>query len=114
MKKHKDPIAELNNAILLLEARSKKEYEDLEIQFYKTSENFKPINIFNQAIKDFTETPDVKTNLFQAIMSITVGYFSKKIIIGKSNSFVKNIFGDVLQYVVTNFISKKVSADSEE
>jgi deoxyhypusine synthase len=98
---------------LLLEEKRKEEYEDLKIQFYKTSENFRPINIFRQALKDFREIPDVKTNLFETLISITGGYFSKKIIIGKSNSLVKNIFGYVLQYTVTNFISKKVSTDSE-
>lgn len=113
MKEHKNQIVLLNNAILLLEEKRKNEYEDLRIQFYETSENFRPINIFRQALKDFREIPDVKTNLFETLISITGGYFSKKIIIGKSNSLVKNIFGYVLQYTVTNFISKKVSTDSE-
>ncbi|WP_445958090.1 hypothetical protein [Yeosuana sp.] len=112
MKKHKNQIRLLNNAILLLEEKRKKEYEDLKIQFYETSKNFRPINIFNQAIKDFRELPEVKTNLFETLISITGGYFSKKILIGKSNSFIKNIFGYVLQYTVTNFISKKVSTDN--
>lgn len=113
MKKHKNQIALLNNVILLLEERKKKEYDDLRVQFYETTENFRPINIFKQTIKDFREIPEVKTNLFETLISITGGYFSKKIIIGKSNSFVKNIFGYVLQYTITNFISKKVSTDSE-
>ena len=111
MKKHKNEIVLLNNTILFLEARRKKEYEDLRIQFYETSENFRPINIFKQTIKDFTEISEVKTNIFETLVSITAGYFSKKIIIGKSNSFIKNIFGYVLQYTVTNFISKKVSKE---
>ena len=44
MKKHKNQIRLLNNAILLLEEKRKKEYEDLKIQFYETSKNFRPIN----------------------------------------------------------------------
>lgn len=114
MKSHKNQIEALNNTIEFVEERRKKEYEDLRVQFYETSEKFRPINIFNQAVKDFKEIPEVRRNLFETLIGITAGYFSKKIIIGKSNSFIKNIFGYVLQYTVTNFISKKVSADNEK
>lgn len=113
MKKPRNQIELLNDAMLLLEKRRRKEYEELKLQFYETSESFRPINMFNQAVKDFREFPEVKTNLFETILSITGGYFSKKIIIGKSNSFVKKILGYVLQYAVTSFISKKVGADTD-
>ncbi|MFI0428222.1 hypothetical protein [Mariniflexile sp. HMF6888] len=113
MKKSKNQIESLNDAMVLLEKRRRKEYEDLKLQFYETSESFRPINIFNQAVRDFREFPEVKTNLFETILSVTGGYFSKKIIVGKSNSFIKKISGYVLQYAVTNFISKKVGADTD-
>jgi hypothetical protein len=114
MKKYKNNIEVLNTAIFILEERKKQEYNDLKLQFYETSENFRPINIFKQSVKDFTEIGEVRTNLFETLLSITGGYFSKKIIIGKSNSIIKNIFGYALQYTVTNFIAKKVSTESEE
>ena len=113
MKKYNN-IEALNRAILLLEDRKKLEYDYLKLQFYETSENFRPINIFKQSVKDFTEIGEVRTNLFETLLSISGGYFSKKIIIGKSNSMIKNIFGYALQYTVTNFISKKVSINSDE
>ena len=112
--KHKNQIVLLNNAILLLEARRKNEYEDLRIQFYESSENFRPVNIIKQTIKDFREISEVKTNLFETLISVTGGYFSKRLIIGKSNSFIKMVLGYVLQYSVTNFISKKVSSNTNE
>ncbi len=112
--KHKNQMVLLNNAILLLEARRKKEYEDLRIQFYESSENFRPINIIKQTIKDFSEMSEVKTNLFETLISVTGGYFSKRLIIGKPNSFIKMVLGYVLQYSVTNFISKKVSSNTNE
>lgn len=114
MKQHKSQMQLLDDAILLLEVKRRKEYNDLKTQFYKTSESFKPINIFNQTVKDFRELPEVKTNLLETILSISGGYFSKKLLLGKSNSLVKSILGYVLQYAVTNFISKKVSTEKEE
>ena len=112
MKKYNN-IEALNKVILLLEDRKKLEYNDLKLQFHETSENFRPINIFKQSVKDFTEIGEVRTNLFETLLSISGGYFSKKIIIGKSNSIIKNIFGYALQYTITNFIAKKVSTESE-
>ncbi|WP_308990616.1 hypothetical protein QLS71_003950 [Mariniflexile litorale] len=112
MKKPKNQIELLNDAMLLLEIRRKKEYEDLKIQFHETSESFRPINIWNQTVKDFRESTEVKTNLLETILSVAGGYFSKKIIVGKSNSIVKSLLGYVLQYAVTNFISKKVHTDT--
>jgi len=114
MRKYKNNIQTLNKAILLLEERKSQEYDDLKLQFYETSENFRPINIFKQSLKDFTDLGEVRTNLFETLLSITGGYFSKKIIIGKSNSIIKNIFGYALQYTVTNFISNKVNSNSDE
>lgn len=114
MKNHKSKIELLNDSIVLLEVRRRNEYEDLKLQFYETSENFRPINILNQFVKDFREIPDTKTNLFEIIFSIAGGYFSKKIIVGNSNSIIKNIFGYLLQYTISNFIAKKVRTESEE
>ena len=114
MIKHKNQIELLKANMLLIEDRRQKEYEDLKFQFHETSESFRPINILNQTVKDFGKLPEIKTNLFETILSITGGYFSKKILVGKSNSLVKKILGYVLQYTITNFISKKVSTEKEE
>ncbi len=55
-----------------------------------------------------------KRNIFEAIFSIAGGYFSKKIVLGKTNSFGKNILGYLLQFAVTNFISKKVKSEHSQ
>ena len=77
MKKYNN-IEALNRAILLLEDRKKLEYDDLKLQFYETSENFRPINIFKQSVKDFTEIGEVRTNLFETLLSISGVIFQKR------------------------------------
>ena len=114
MKKYRNNIESLNKVILFLEERKKQEYNGLKLQFHETSENFRPINIFKQSIKDFADIGEVRTNIFETLLSITGGYFSKKLIVGKSNSVIKNIFGYALQYTITNFISKKVNTNNNE
>lgn len=114
MKPLKDQMQSLDKAISLMEIQRKDEFVELKVQFFKTGEHFRPINILNQTIKDLGESPVLKTNLFETLLSITGGYFSKKMIIGKSNSVVKILMGYVLQYSVTNFISKQVSSNGSE
>ncbi|NCO63984.1 MAG: hypothetical protein GW839_13445 [Flavobacteriales bacterium] len=113
MAPSKNQIQSLDKAISLLESQKRIEFIDLKNQFFKTREHFRPLNLLNETIKDFGESPVIKANLFETIISITGGYFSKKLIIGKSNSFIKNLLGYVLQFGVTNFISKKVSSDTD-
>jgi hypothetical protein len=104
-------IQSLDQAICALKDQRKKEFGDLKVQFIQTSEHFRPVNLLTQTIKDLGGSPVLKTNLFETLISVTGGYFSKKMIMGKSNSFTKKIVGYVLQYGITNFISKKVSSN---
>ena len=112
MTASRNQIQRLDKAINALENQRMNEFEELKDQLIKTSEHFRPINILNHSIKDLRESPVLKTNLFETIMSVTGGYISKKLIIGKSDSFIKKILGYVLQYSITNFISVKVSSNT--
>ena len=114
MKQHKSQVEMLNSAITRLKFRKIEEYEALKEQFHQTGQAFKPINILNETVKEFREAPNVKRNIFEAIFSIAGGYFSKKIVLGKTNSFGKNILGYLLQFAVTNFISKKVKSEHSQ
>lgn len=114
MRPSKNQVQSLEEAISSLENQRKKEFDDLKVQLFKTSEHFRPINIISQTIKVLGESPVLKTNLFETLISVTGGYFSKKLIMGKSNSYSKKILGYVIQYGATNFISKKVSSMENE
>lgn len=113
MKPSKNNMQLLDEAIMQLEEKRHRDFEALKMQFYQTSDSFKPINIFNQAVKDFRKLPEVKTNLIETMLSIFGGYLSKRMLLGKTNSITKKILGYVLQYTVTNFISKKVSNEKK-
>ena len=101
--------ATLDEAIVYLESKRERELIDLKNQVDYTIESLKPINLLNDTIASFTGNSETKQSILESILSISGGYFSKKLIMGKSNSFIKKILGYVLQYGVTSFISKKVS-----
>lgn len=110
MASSKNQIQSLDRMISSLENQRKNEFNDLKDQFLETGDHFRPINILNQTIKDLGESPVLKTNLFETLISVTGGYASRKMIMGKSSSFIKIILGYILQYSATNFISKRVSS----
>lgn len=112
MTPSKNNIQSLDKAISSLENQRRNEFSDLKNQLHETTEHFRPINLLNQTIKDLRESTEIKNNLLETLMSVAGGYFSKKLIIGKSNSFFRKTLGFVLQYSVTNYISKKVNSNT--
>jgi hypothetical protein len=108
---NKEQTQSLDSYIALLEAKKQRDFINLKLQFYKTSDHYTPLNIFNRTIKDFRESPETKINLFETLVSISGAYFSKQLIMSKSDSFFKRILGYVLQYEVAKYISKKISSN---
>lgn len=108
MKTYRNQNEELDIAISNLELQRKQKYNELKQQLNLTYQSVKPINILNQTLTDFKESTQSKSNLLQSVVSLTGGYLSKKLLIGNTHSTFKKILGYVLQYGVTNFISKKV------
>lgn len=111
MKTYKSQNEKLDRAIAELELQRTLKFLELKQQLNLTYESIKPINILKQSLVDFKESTDVKSNLFQSVISIAGGYFSKKLLVGKSHSTFKKIVGYIVQYGVTNFISKKVDSN---
>ena len=110
MKSYKNQNEELDIAISNLERQRDQKFFELKQQLNLTYESVKPINILNQTLTDFKESTQVKSNVLQSVVSLAGGYLSKKLLIGNTNSTFKKILGYVLQYGITNFISKKVDS----
>lgn len=108
MASYKNYNTDLDKEIARLEVEREVKMRELKHQLAITYDSVKPINLLKETLDDFQNTPDVKANILQSTLSIAGGYLSKKLVMGKSNSIFKKIFGYVLQYGVTNFISKKV------
>lgn len=97
---------ELNQAILLLEAKQTLEGCILKEQFKITYESLKPINLIKSTISELAASPDFKNDLLNTTLSLAVGYLSKKLAIGSTNNPFKQILGTILQMGVTNVVSK--------
>jgi len=100
------PKESLKESIRQLEIRQAEEGEQLKAQFRATYESLKLVNLIKSSLKEVTESVEIKTTLFESIISVLSGYVTKKLMVSsKSNPFMK-IIGLVLQFGVTNLVAK--------
>lgn len=96
----------LDQKIALLTSKHKHELAELKEQFNLVKEGFTPSNIIQEGIQGVYQTVANRDHLLSTVLSIVGGYISKKVVVGGSKNPIKNVLGYVLQFVVTNFLSK--------
>jgi len=100
----------LKNEIQLLETRKAENVQQLKEQFQLTYRSFKPVNLLKNAVKNITSSPILVDNILGTSIGLVTGYISKKIVVGTSGNIFRKLFGSVLQYGVTNIVSKHPEA----
>ncbi len=105
MKKMNETDA-LNETIILLEYRQKQELRILKEQFELTYDSLKPLNIIKKAFSEMTTSSDLKGNIINNVIGMSTGYLTKKIVLGSSHNPFKRILGTLLQFVITNVVTK--------
>jgi hypothetical protein len=98
--------AELKNAIQLLEIEHDIKGRQLKDQLYITYESLKPINLLRSTLKEITSSRDLIDNISGTVMGMAGGFLSKKIFIGKSGSAFRKLIGSLLQFGITNLVSR--------
>ncbi|MGN6194863.1 MAG: hypothetical protein ACTHOB_07990 [Ginsengibacter sp.] len=103
--------SDLATAIKRLERKKAVMEEDLKDHFHILLEDLKPKNILKNTIDEVQESTELKHNLFKVALGLGAGYFSRKMVVGKSAGILKKALGTALQYGVTNFVAKKEDED---
>jgi len=98
---------DLDTAIKRLERKKALMEEDLKDHMHTLLVSLKPTNILRHTIHEVQESTELKHNLLKVAVGLGAGYFSRKLVIGKSAGLVKKALGTALQYGVTNFVAKK-------
>ena len=98
-------IAELKNAIQLLEVEHVEKGQLLKEQFFITYESLKPVNLLRRTVNDIASSPYLIDNILGSAMGLVSGFVSKKIFIGASGNKLRKLLGHVLQLGVTNFVA---------
>lgn len=95
----------LNIAIVLLQDKRKRELELLKEQFHDTYESLRPINLIKNAFNEVS-SPNVQGSLVDNAIGLGTGYLSKKIVVGRSRNPLRKLMGTLLQFAITNVVSK--------
>jgi len=103
----------LDERIVMLEAKQSAEWADLKEQFQMTKESFRPINLIKETFHDFTSSPDIKHNVVNSVVGLASGYLTRKVLMGSSHNPIKKIAGAILQFAVTNLVGRKMKRAEE-
>jgi hypothetical protein len=98
---------DLSVAIKRLERKRQRLEEELKDDFHTILQELKPTNLLKNTLHEIQESTPLKHNLLKVALGLGAGYFSRKLVIGKSAGIVKKALGTALQYGITNFIAKK-------
>ena len=99
-------INSLKESICLVKIRQIEEGKILKEQFKITYESLKPVNLIKNSMKDLVSSVEIKSSIFETLISIVSGYLTQKFIVtSKSNVFIKTL-GMLMQFGVTNLVAK--------
>ena len=103
--------SDLSEAIKKLEVKRSLQEEDIRDHAHDLLVSLKPTNIIKHTLSEVQESTSLKHNLLKVAIGLGAGYFSRKMIVGKSAGIVKKALGAAVQYGLTNFIAKKPDQD---
>ena len=104
---------DLATAIKRLERKKMIMEEDIKDHIHTILESLKPTNILKTTLHEVQESTPLKHNLLKIAVGLGAGYFSRKMIIGKSAGIVKKALGTALQFGITQFVAKKGENDAD-
>ncbi len=104
----------LREAIQLLKQKQVEDLVELKDQYYQTYESLKPVNIIKNAFGQMANSSEFKGNILSNVIGITTGYLTKKVLVGSTHNPVKRILGTLLQFVITNVVTKRTEKTIDE
>ncbi len=95
-------IGELRESIIFLEIKRAAEWQMLKEQLHTSYEGMKPLNLIKRKFKEIISSPDLKTNIINAVVGAATGFAAKKVLIGKTNNPLTKLLGVILEMAVAN------------
>lgn len=104
---------ELAIAIKKLEHKRMLLEDELKDHFQDVLESLKPANILKNTLQEVQESTPLKHNLLKVALGLGVGYFSRKLVVGKSAGILKKVLGTALQFGITKLVAGKNELENE-
>ena len=109
-----ESTSDLETAIKRLERKRRLMEEDMKEDMHNLLENLKPANILRTTLHEVQESTPLKHNLLKVAVGLGAGYFSRKMVVGKSAGIVKKALGTALQYGITQFVASKKDDNNDQ
>jgi hypothetical protein len=103
-------VAELKNAILILETEQIEKGKALKEQVHIVYEGLRPVNLIKNALKELVSSSFQVENISGTAAGIFSGYLMKKLFVGKSDSPFRKLLGLAFQYGITNLMAQNSAA----
>lgn len=101
-------ITSLQARIRGLEQRESQQVADLKETAANIVESVKPVNLIKSALKGIGSSPGLKSTALDTVIGIGSGFLGRKLYVGGSKNIFRKIAGSAVQFVVTNFVRKKI------
>jgi hypothetical protein len=98
----------LETRILELEKLQATQMADLKTAAGNVVGGFSPSNMIRTALQDVVQSPDLRKTAINTAIGLGAGFLGRKLFIGKSNNLFKKISGSAVQFLITNFVRKKI------
>jgi hypothetical protein len=85
-----------------------RQIEELKMSAVGIIESFSPSNMLKSALKDVAGSPDLRSNALNTAIGIGAGFIGRKLFVGNSKNIFKKITGSAVQFLVANFVRKKI------
>jgi hypothetical protein len=97
--------AELKQRIADLEMKRKRQRTDIVDTVHGMMESVKPKNLVKAGLQSISETPALRQNLINALISLSSGWIARKLAVPKADTAVRKAVGSAVQYGVSHLIA---------
>jgi hypothetical protein len=101
-------IHHLETRILELEQLQARQTDELRASAAHLVDSFSPFNLLKSALIDTVQSPGLRNTAINTAIGIGAGFLGKKIYVGKSKNIFKKIAGTAVQFLLANFVRKKI------
>lgn len=98
--------ASLEHAIKELEMLQTVQKNDLRAHFEQTKEALNPANLFKDGVKEAFHSSSFQTTAAKSLLSLGLGYLTKKLIVGDSPGAFRKTVGTLAQTGATGYAFK--------
>ena len=104
--------AALVSVIAALEEKRDREKQGIEDSFHSITESLRPLQLIKRAYNKVQLPAGLAGNVVKVISVVGIGFVSKKLLMGKSNSLIKKIAGLLIELGVANLLMKKKGTEA--